>query len=172
MTAGDSRSRDAREVGWHCSNCGAAYVAPLGWPRTCLSCGLIAYRNPVPVAAVLVPVDGGLLAVRRGIEPALGQLTFPGGYVNYGESWQQAAARELFEETGVIIEDPAEIAVFDVTSTSRGHLVIIIGLALPRRLADLPPHRPNDEAIERVILREPVAMAFDQDTRAAKKFFQ
>jgi ADP-ribose pyrophosphatase YjhB (NUDIX family) len=44
-----------------------------------------------------------VLLVRRNIEPQIGQLALPGGYMNLGETWQQAGARELFEETGTII---------------------------------------------------------------------
>ncbi len=61
----------------------------------------MSFLNPLPVAVMLVPAAGGLVVIRRGIEPAKGLLALPGGYINLGESWQQAAARELFEETGI-----------------------------------------------------------------------
>jgi ADP-ribose pyrophosphatase YjhB (NUDIX family)/5'-deoxynucleotidase YfbR-like HD superfamily hydrolase len=123
------------------------------------------------VAAVLLPVDGGLLTVRRSIGPGDGQWTFPGGFVNYGESWQAAAARELFEETGIRLDDPQELGVFHVSSTSRGHMVIIFGLAKPRQIADLPPFQPTTEASEIGIIQEPVNLAFPQDTKAAEQYF-
>src|SRR5688572_992089 len=92
----------------HCSYCGQPYTAEQSWPRQCAGCNNISYLNPTPVAVVLLPVDGGLLTIRRSIEPKKGMLALPGGFINYGESWQQGGARELYEETGIQI-DAAEI---------------------------------------------------------------
>ncbi len=44
------------------------------------------YRNLTPVAVVLLLVDDGVLAIRRGIEPARGQFVMPGGFMDFGES--------------------------------------------------------------------------------------
>lgn len=48
--------------------------------------------------------DGKILLVRRAREPAKGVYTFPGGRVEFGESLTEALAREVREETGLIIE--------------------------------------------------------------------
>jgi ADP-ribose pyrophosphatase YjhB (NUDIX family) len=132
--------------------------------------GKVVFRNPVPVAAVMLPVDGGLLLVRRAIEPAKGQLTFPGGYVNEGESWQAAAARELLEETGISL-DPAELELFDAISTRRGHLIVLYAIARPRSRADLPPFTPTPEATELVVIDRPMSFTWEQDTRVTERFF-
>lgn len=155
----------------YCSYCGQAFASATGVQRRCVCCGQTTYLNPVPVAAVLLPVDDGLLVVRRAIAPKIGELTFPGGYVQADESWQAAAVRELYEETGLVISDPLELQVFEVLSTRRGHLVNIFGLARPRRRADLPEFRPTAEASEWLVIDEPCAMAFEQDALVAEKFF-
>src|SRR5207244_10310646 len=83
----------------HCSYCGAGFADDAPWPRRCASCGNASYLNPLPVAVLLQPVDDGLLAIRRALPP-VGRLALPGGYVDAGETWQAAAARELREGTG------------------------------------------------------------------------
>lgn len=154
----------------HCSYCGTRFPSEL-FPQKCKKCGQTTYLNPLPVAAVLLPVGDALLTVRRDIDPGKGLLTFPGGFINHGESWQQAAARELYEEAGIHLDDPGELEVFDVLSTSKGHMVTIFGLARPRTLADLPDFVPTEEASERCFLRGPAQLAFPQDTLVAQRYF-
>src|SRR5258706_11608181 len=116
----------------HCSYCGNAFGEGQRWPRRCAACGNISYLNPTPVAVVLLPVDGGLLMVRRSIPPHVGKLALPGGYINLGETWQAAGARELLEETGIAI-DSQELRVLRVLSAPEG-MILIFGLARPRSL--------------------------------------
>ncbi len=154
----------------HCAYCGSAFEPDAPWPRTCQVCGNTRYRNPLPVSVVLVPVDGGVLAVRRAIEPSKGRLALPGGYINWGESWQEAGAREVEEETGLRL-DPAEIAEFRVKSAPDGTL-LVFGQARPRSAAGLPPFEPTPEASERVILRGPEELAFSTYTEVVREFFE
>lgn len=109
----------------HCAACGAPYAAPYAapdgdWPRACTACGTVAYRNPLPVAIALLPVvdarGTGLVVITRTIEPQLGGLALPGGFIDLGETWQDAVVRELHEETG--IEAPvAEVRLADALSS-------------------------------------------------------
>lgn len=69
----------------------------------CKNCGFIAFQDPKIAVAVLVMFDGGLLMVKRGVEPERGRWAFPSGFVDLGESVEAAAIREMKEETGVII---------------------------------------------------------------------
>jgi ADP-ribose pyrophosphatase YjhB (NUDIX family) len=57
----------------------------------------------VAVGAVVVK-DGALLMVRRGREPAEGRWTIPGGRIEHGETIEAAVAREVREETGLLVE--------------------------------------------------------------------
>jgi ADP-ribose pyrophosphatase YjhB (NUDIX family) len=152
----------------HCSSCGARYEAD-EWPRVCAACGTVSYRNPIPVAVVLVPVDDGLLHVRRAVGPTAGRLALPGGYVNAGETWEQAATRELFEETGIAI-DPRGIHPFRVVSAPDDTL-LVFGLTAAIPGATLPPFVPNDEVSEYVVLRTPEELAFPIHTRVAREYF-
>lgn len=63
------------------------------------------YENPTPVAVAIVKImtDNGIkfLSVVRGTSPYVGEYCLPGGYIDKMENAQMAAARELFEETGL-----------------------------------------------------------------------
>lgn len=153
----------------HCSFCGAAFAPDQVWPRTCGSCSQTTYLNPVPVAVLLLPVGDGLLTVRRDIEPGKGKLALPGGYIGLGESWQQAAAREAWEETGAQV-DPANVRDFRVLSAPDG-TVLIFGVSAPIAAADLPPFTPCAETSERVVLKAPEELAFPLHSRVVEEYF-
>jgi ADP-ribose pyrophosphatase YjhB (NUDIX family) len=154
----------------HCGYCGAPFPSGAAWPRTCANCGQVSYLNPLPVAVALVPVDGGLLVVRRAIEPGRGRLALPGGYINFGETWQEACAREVREETGLAIQ-PALIREFSVRSAPDSTL-LVFGLAAALRQADLPPFKLDAETLECLVLREPAELAFSLHTAVVKDYFQ
>lgn len=153
----------------HCSFCGQAFAENQPWPRRCPRCGNSTYQNPLPVAVLLLPVDGGLLTVRRTIPPKIGELALPGGFIGLGETWQEAAARELLEETGITV-DPGQIANFGARSAAEG-MLLVFGIAPERALADLPAFVPSAEADELVILRAPQELAFPLHTEAMRDFF-
>lgn len=153
----------------HCSHCGHPFAVDQPWPRTCSSCGRMSFVNPLPVVVMLVPVDDGLLQIRRGIEPGRGKWAFPGGFIDLGETWQEAGAREVFEETHLQI-DPAEIREFQVRSAPDGTL-LIFGLARPRGEAVLPPFEATDETTERLVRRELTGMAFELHAQAGEAFY-
>lgn len=153
----------------HCSSCGAPFAADQPWPRRCARCGQWSYRNPLPVTVVLLPVGDGLLAVRRAHTPGNGALALPGGFIELPESWQQAGARELREETGVVV-DPDSLTVYRVYSAPDGTL-LIFALAPPHPIEDLPPFSPSPEASERVILTAPAELAFSLHTRVLGEYF-
>jgi len=95
---------------WHartrfCSRCGGPTVSLEGGARRqCEACGERHYPRVDPSIIVLVEHDGrALLAGRRGSVP--GRSSCVAGFVEPGESIEEAVAREVFEETGVEVED-------------------------------------------------------------------
>jgi len=69
--------------------------------------------TPVAGVASTVFKDDKVLLVRRLNEPAKGRLGIPGGVVELGEKVSDAAAREVFEETGIVVEPVRVLTVFD-----------------------------------------------------------
>jgi len=160
----------------HCSYCGTRYADGLNWPRTCAECGETTWSNPLPVAVVLLPVthnDGrlGLVVVRRDIEPFRGEIALPGGFIETGESWQEAAVRELREETDLIAK-PDEISLFAVHSSFNGYTLLVFGVLPPRPVESLPPSAPTEESMEWLVLTEPTRLCFPTHTLAMADFFR
>lgn len=129
----------------------------------------MSFLNPLPVSVVLAPVDGGLVTIRRGVEPHRGKLALPGGYINLGESWEAAGARELFEETGIIV-NPSEIIEFGARNGTDG-VIVIFGLAPAISPACMPPFQANEEATERVVIFDVIDLAFPLHTEIVRSFF-
>jgi ADP-ribose pyrophosphatase YjhB (NUDIX family) len=150
-----------------CSFCGTRQDTER-YPKQCPACRSVTYLNPLPVAVVLLPVDDGLLVIRRNIPPVIGRLALPGGFIEVGETWQTAARRELFEETGVEITSD-EIKLFDVKSAPDG-TVLIFGLAQKRTRSEIK-FTENDETQEVIFIDRPVELAFPLHTEVVRDFF-
>jgi hypothetical protein len=150
----------------HCSWCGELFASE-AWPRRCATCGNTSYLNPLPVGVALLPVAGGLLLVRRAIPPQIGQLALPGGFIEIGEDWRAAIARELFEETGIATNSLA-IRFFEVLSSAGGHM-LIFGICEP--IERLPAFQANSETQELVVLQTPMELAFPLHTAAVARYF-
>jgi 8-oxo-dGTP pyrophosphatase MutT (NUDIX family) len=152
----------------HCTFCGARFTPGQAWPRRCAACGETSYRNPAPVAVAVQPVGDGLLLVRRGIAPALGRPALPGGFIEVGESWQEALVRELAEETG-LSASPQAVRLFDVLSAPDGTL-LIFGELPP--VDSLPAPAANTETLGLEVLTAPAELGFPLHTQAADRFFR
>ena len=87
----------------HCSRCGGRLVRFEDEPvhGRCPACGGMEFRNPIPVAGVLIVREGRVLLTRRSIMPREGLWAFPGGFVERGETVEEAALRETCEEVGL-----------------------------------------------------------------------
>jgi ADP-ribose pyrophosphatase YjhB (NUDIX family) len=99
----------------------------------CRGCGSIAYQNPRVLVTTVVAVGEELLLCRRAEAPAIGGWALPGGFLECGESLEDAAARETLEETGVRL-DPRQLRLHSVSTllhTSEVYLGFLAELAEP-----------------------------------------
>jgi 8-oxo-dGTP diphosphatase len=69
----------------------------------CTDCGFVFYIDPKLAVLALVPYQGGLVMVRRAIEPGYGLWVAPGGFVDVGERVEDAVVRETFEEANLTV---------------------------------------------------------------------
>ncbi len=108
----------------YCPRCGEA--ADVAYPRsiTCPHCGYGAYYNPKPVAAAIpVTRDGDIVLLRRGFDPGKDLWTFPGGFVDLGETVEEAAQREAREEIQAEVELTDLVGVY---SNADERIVLIV----------------------------------------------
>jgi ADP-ribose pyrophosphatase len=106
-------------------------------------------EHPRAAVGAVVFKDDKVLLVRRGRPPAIGQWAIPGGNVKLGETLQEAAEREILEETGIVIRAKDPIYTFDaIVRDEHGavqfHYVIV---DLSADYIDGSP-RPGDDADE------------------------
>ena len=73
-----------------------------GKRNDCLDCGWVYYQNPVAAVVAVMMFKQQLLLLRRAEDPGRGLLDLPGGFVDFGETAEEAFRRELNE--GLIIE--------------------------------------------------------------------
>lgn len=99
----------------HCPRCGVQRPAAnvgLG-PLRCEACGLVYFFNPTVAAAAFVfDARGRALFIRRAHDPAKGKLAIPGGFVDAGETHEQALRREIREEVGLEVDGIAFLGSF------------------------------------------------------------
>ena len=104
----------------------------------CARCRRHFYHNPVPAVCCFITHEGGILLARRGVEPRLGEWALPGGFVELGETTEEAGRREMLEETGLSIEGIRLIGVSTQPSRFTG-AVMVLGYVVEHWEGDLTP---------------------------------
>jgi len=124
-----------------CPRCAAE--ANVSYPHSirCPSCGYGAYYNPKPVAVAIPRApDGTLWLMRRGFQPQRGRWSMPGGFVDLGESVEDAARREAREELNIDIEISHLVGVY---SRAEDRVVIVVYAATAQDTPEV-----TEEALE------------------------
>jgi len=119
-----------------CSNCGqpVSLRTPEGdhLPRyVCDACGVIHYQNPKLVVGCVPEHEGRILLCKRAIEPRYGYWTIPAGFMENGETTQDAARRESLEEALAEVEIGSLLAVVHVLHADQVHVMFRAKLPRP-----------------------------------------
>jgi len=133
-----------------CNQCGAAvsFRVPPGdhLPRyICDACGTIHYQNPRLVVGCVPEHEGKILLCRRAIEPRRGYWTVPAGFMENGETLQQAAARETHEEALARVEIGSLLSIVHVLHAQQVHVFF-------RAVLLEPIHGAGAESLETMLV--------------------
>ncbi|GHO44338.1 NUDIX domain-containing protein [Ktedonospora formicarum] len=104
----------------------------------CENCGFIFFLNPKVVVVVVIQRNGRFLLGKRNIDPGKGKWGFTGGYVDQNESVEEAALREVKEETNLDIQLEGLIGVYSQHGSP--HIIIAYqGRILDNNIQNLTP---------------------------------
>ncbi len=98
-------------------------LSPIGGGHhRCVECDRIIYSDPKVAVAAIIPMDEGIVLLRRAIEPQLGKWSFPSGYVDRGEKLEKALEREVMEECGLEVNVDWLVGVY----SDEGQAVVLV----------------------------------------------
>ena len=124
------------------------------------------YKNPIPTVDIIIELESGIVFIKRA-NPPFG-WALPGGYVDYGESLEEAACREALEETGLKIELLGQFHTYsDPLRDTRQHNISTVFIA--KAEGQLQPG--SDAKMVEVFTAPPQPLVFDH-TKILKDYFQ
>jgi len=137
---------------------------------TCPHCGqeVEAYRNPFPTVDIIIEIDDKIVLIRRKNPPHGWAL--PGGFVDYGESLEEAAVREAREETGLEVELLCQFYTYSAPDRDpRFHTITTVYIAKAKGV----PRGADDAAEARLFAPEEIpfsSLVFDHGAILADYF--
>ena len=125
----------------------------------CTSCGAMVFLDPKVVAGVIAAIDGRVVMVRRNMEPGIGRWTFPAGFVDRGESVEEAAVREMEEESGLKVRLNGLVGVY--SKTGEAIILVVYSGDVVRGMLAVGPEAQDAGLFDP---RELPPLAFERDT--------
>lgn len=147
----------------YCPVCGAqTFTRRNEKAKQCTTCGFVYYFNPsAAVACFIRNAKGELLLVRRAKEPAKGTLDLPGGFVDMHENAEEAARREIREETGLETGPCRYLFSLPNLYPYSGFEVHTLDLFFAFDVENFDAAAPADDAAE-IVVRAPQALRPDE----------
>lgn len=89
------------------------------------------YKNPIPTVDAIIHRHSSILLVKRKNDPYKNCFALPGGFVNEGETIEDAIMREVYEETSLEVYPIDILGVYsDPTRDPRGHMLTVVFIVL------------------------------------------
>lgn len=170
-------------AGSRCSWCGTRFAEQKIYPRICFHCGNTTYKNAVPIVVPIVPIpEPGFsifnrkhptkwLIQQRNINPKKGEWALPSGYIDFGETWEQAAVRELEEEMG-LVSKPEDYSILEVVNASNGNMLIFCTHNDGVKIEDVH-FAPNEEVSDMKLITDPyqTELCFPTHNEQLRKYY-
>lgn len=134
----------------YCPCCGSSiYISNSFKSKKCEDCGFEQFLNPSAAYVALIrDTEGRLLVTRRLYEPAKGTLDLPGGFADMGETAEEGVAREVKEETNLIVTSCRFLFSLPNTYLYSGLNVPTLDLFFECKVADTSQLKAMDDAAE------------------------
>lgn len=167
----------------YCNHCGykGVYRIPEGDDRPrliCDNCHTVHYQNPKMVVGSIPVWKGRLLMCRRAIQPRYGKWTIPAGFLEIGETVEEGAIRETYEETGTKVKIIKPYALYNLSFIGQVYLIFLGSLkdlnfqtgheSLEVRL--LEKHEISWEELAFPVIREVLQLYFKDASEGTFKF--
>lgn len=141
----------------YCPRCGAAAIRAVGLKLLrCEACGFELYLNPAAaVAGVIVDGQGRMVVLVRGKEPGKGRWDLPGGFVDPGDTAEEALRREVLEEVGLEVTTMQYLGSWPNIYEYGGVRYRTLDLGFVCEATGVEQARPMESEIEQVLLLPP-----------------
>jgi ADP-ribose pyrophosphatase YjhB (NUDIX family) len=167
----------------YCNQCGSkgAYRIPEGDDRLrfiCDNCQTIHYQNPKLVVGCIPVWRDQVLMCRRAIEPRYGKWTIPAGFLEIGETVEEGAIRETYEEACAKVDNLKPYALYNLSFIGQVYLIFISRLLDPNFRAGyeslevrlLEKHEIAWEELAFPVIREVLLLYFNDATKGVFNF--
>ena len=128
------------------------------------------YKNPIPVAIGLIPINGKLVAIRRG-KSNIGGLAFPGGFVNEQESAETAVSREIKEEINIDLPEQNWYPICTKISKIKNILLVFLIYKGETSTDMLNSFVPNEEVTAIELIDKEAKLCFDLHQEVINEYY-
>lgn len=158
----------------YCSICGSRLKKDRNDNLGCIKCNFINFRSPRPTATGLILFKNKLLLAKRARAPYKGWWDLPGGYVERGETAEQALKRETKEETGLDIKIKNIFGTYSGNASFDKDKYSILSVVFIAQAQNEKLEANDDVSISRWFAKSeiPSKIAFDSNQKIIKDFLK
>ena len=158
-----------------CPRCGSRNIGALNRKgMNCGDCGYVYFHNCASATMGIIEAVNGIILVKRGSPPKRGYYDLPGGFVDFGESFEAALTREVKEELNIVVVDLQYLDSFPNIYRYKKVTYFTTDAVFVCKPAGLEGMHPKEEISEIAIIKpEEVdvgALAFESSRQALRKY--